>query len=297
MNKILKALGYSKDDRVAIIHTDDIGMCYANVSAFQELHEYGLISSGAVMVPCPWIPMIADYVRNHMDVDLGVHVTLTSEWEPYRWAPISTCDPQSGLTDEDGYFHRTSEAVAQFADPVFVAKEINAQIDRAIALGIQPTHIDTHMFSVATDKLLSIYIRIGIERGIPPMLIRLNKQELQEFGLTTEGAEAILTRFETYEEQGFPILDHLMMMSLEEPDNRLEQAKAMFAAMKPGITYFITHPSVDTPELRVIAPDWRCRVEDYQILKSDKLRKFIQEQGIQVIGYRPLQKAFLGLSN
>jgi predicted glycoside hydrolase/deacetylase ChbG (UPF0249 family) len=297
MNKTLKALGYSKKDRVAIIHTDDIGMCYASVAAYQELHEYGLISAGSVMVPCPWMPMIAAFNNSHPEVDLGVHITLTSEWDLYRWKPISTFDFASGLLDVDGYFHKTSEAVAQYADPVYVEKEINAQIDRAIAMGIQPTHIDTHMFSVATDKLLSIYIRIGLERGVPPMLIRLTHKELQEFGLSEAAATTILEHFDEYEDQCIPIMDQIMMMSLEEPENRIGQAKALFAAIKPGITYFITHPSVDTPELRALAPDWRCRVEDYKILKSDELRQFIHEQGIQVIGYRALQEAFIESQN
>ena len=106
------------DDRVVIIHTDDIGMCQASVSAFEELWEAGIITSGATMVPCPWFLDAARLCRTSPDIDMGVHVTLTSEWETYRWGPISTRDPASGLLDSDGYFFRTSEDFQASGDPV-----------------------------------------------------------------------------------------------------------------------------------------------------------------------------------
>ena len=110
-NPVLKKLGFSNDDRVAIIHTDDIGMCQASVDAFADMVDYGLISSGAVMVPCPWFLEAAAYSTAHPQADLGVHLTLTSEWETYRWGPISTRDPASGLLDEQGFFHKSSQVV------------------------------------------------------------------------------------------------------------------------------------------------------------------------------------------
>jgi hypothetical protein len=110
-NPVLKQLGFSKDDRVVIIHTDDIGMCQASIDAFADMVDYGLISSGAVMVPCPWFLEAAAYARAHPQADLGVHLTRTSEWETYRWGPISTRDPASGLLDEQGFFHKSSQVV------------------------------------------------------------------------------------------------------------------------------------------------------------------------------------------
>jgi hypothetical protein len=98
-NPVLRKLGFADDDRVVIIHADDIGMCQATMSAFADLVDFGLISSGAVMVPCPWFPQAAAYCRQHPLVDLGVHLTLTSEWDGYRWGPVSTRDPASGLID------------------------------------------------------------------------------------------------------------------------------------------------------------------------------------------------------
>ena len=108
-NPVLKKLGFSNDDRVIIIHTDDIGMCQASVDAFADLVDFGLISSGAVMVPCPWFLEAAKFAVAHPEADLGAHMTLTSEWETYRWGPVSTRDPETGLMDEEGFFHKRSE--------------------------------------------------------------------------------------------------------------------------------------------------------------------------------------------
>ena len=114
-NPVLRKLGLAESDRVAIIHTDDIGMCQASLAAFADLAGFGLVSSGATMVPCAWFPALADYCRRHPGVDMGVHTDLTCEWDTYRWGPLSTRDPASGLLDDEGYFHRRSEDVQAHA--------------------------------------------------------------------------------------------------------------------------------------------------------------------------------------
>src|SRR3954463_10603061 len=105
MNPALKKLGFDEHDRVLIIHTDDIGMCQATLPAYENLLHAGLISSASAMVPCPWFPETARFCRGHPDVDMGVHLTLNSEWDTYRWGPISTRDTASGMLDEQGYFY------------------------------------------------------------------------------------------------------------------------------------------------------------------------------------------------
>src|SRR5512137_730397 len=147
-NPVLRKLGLADDDRAVIIHTDDIGMCQASLAAFADLVDFGLISSGATMVPCPWFPEVAAYCRAHPSVGLGVHLTLTSEWDSYRWGPISTRDPASGMIDDDGYFYRRSEPVQECADPEAVLVELQAQVERALKAGIDVTHVDTHMGTV-----------------------------------------------------------------------------------------------------------------------------------------------------
>src|SRR5689334_22659121 len=142
-NLALRKLGFADGDRVAIIHADDIGMCQASISAFADLSAFGLISCGAVMVPCAWFPAAAR--RAQPDDDMGIHLTLTCEWDAYRWGPISTSDPASGMIDTEGFFYRSTELAQAHGRPDAVARELAAQVERALAAGMRPTHVDTHM--------------------------------------------------------------------------------------------------------------------------------------------------------
>ncbi len=288
-NPVLKRLGFSDDDRVAIIHTDDIGMCQASVDAFAEMVDFGLISSGAVMVPCPWFLQAAKYAVSNPEVDLGAHLTLTSEWDTYRWGPISTRDPESGLMDEQGFFHKTSQAVAEHADPEAAIAELDLQISRAIQAGIKLTHIDTHMGSVAHPKFVAGYIQLAMKYGLAPMIPRLTAEDLvTQQHIDPQTAEAVAASIESLEEMGIPLLDGLSGLELIDASDRFEQARQALRALKPGVTHFIIHPSKDTPELRQITSSWDCRVADYETFTSEATRELIRNEGIQVIGYRAL---------
>jgi hypothetical protein len=300
-NPVLRQLGFANDDRVAIIHTDDIGMCQASVAAFSDLWDFGLISSGAVMVPCPWFLKAAEYARQHPAADLGVHVTLTAEYQHYRWGPISTRDPQSGMIDEEGYFYHRAQPAREHGDPASVQAEIEAQVQRAFAAGMQPTHMDTHMGVVASHKFIRGFLQVALKHHLPPMVFRMDEAGWMAAGLDAQAAALAMTVTRQLEALGLPLLDHLTGLDLGKPENRLDQAKAAIAALQPGISHFIIHPSVETPELREITPDWRARVADYQTFLSEDLRKHVLASGGQVIGYRHLQQimpqpaAFAGL--
>jgi chitin disaccharide deacetylase len=301
-NPALRRLGFADNDRVAIIHTDDIGMCQASVSAFADLWDFGLISSGAVMVPCPWFLKAAEYACAHPHADLGVHITLTSEWKTYRWGPISTREPQSGMLDKEGYFYHDTPPAQEHGDPQCVTREIEAQVQRALAMGMQPTHMDTHMGTVACPKFMRGYVQTALKYRLPPMIFRMGQNEWMARGLDEGTANLAIMLSGYLESMGMPLLDHIHGLDLGNPDGGLEEAKVAFAALQPGITHFILHPSKDTPELREISPDWRARVANYQTFLSEDLRKYIQSIGVQVIGYRQLQdlmpapESFAGLS-
>jgi chitin disaccharide deacetylase len=289
-NPVLKKLGLKNDDRVAIIHTDDIGMCQASVEAFADLNEAGIISSGAVMVPCPWFLHAASYARQHPQADLGIHLTLTSEWDTYRWGPISTRDPALGLMDAQGFFHHQSEPVQNNGDPTAVETELNAQVERAVQAGIAPTHIDTHMGTVAHPKFMGIYIQLAFKHHLPVMIFRMDEAGWQAAGLDPEFAKMAAAVVGQLEDSGLPLLDSMAAMNLDSAEDRLERTKQALSELKPGITHFIIHPSKDTPELRAITPDWSCRVGDYQDFMNEELRRHIQKIGLHVIGYRALKE-------
>ena len=289
-NPVLRKLGFADDERVVIIHADDVGMCQATLPAFADLVDFGLVSCGATMVPCPWFPSLAAYCRQHPEVDLGVHLTLTSEWDGYRWGPLSTRDPASGLIDEEGYLHRRSEAVYERADAAAVSVEMQAQVACALAAGIDVTHVDTHMGAVAHPRFIPAYVQLAVQHRLPAMMLRLDEAGWREMGMDGETA-AFAARFvQQLEEQGLPLLDRLVGLPLDQAGDHVELARRTFDALPAGVTHLIIHPAQDTPELRAIAPDWAGRVANYHAFMSEALRDYVRNSGVQVIGYRAVRQ-------
>ena len=288
-NPFLKKLGYSDTARLVIIHTDDIGMCQASVQAFKDLWAFGTITSGATMVPCPWFPAVAQMCRENPEIDMGVHATLNAEWESYRWGPVSTREQASGLIDADGYFHQWHPAVYQNAKPEAVAVEVNAQIEKALAAGIDATHVDSHMGTIMNPLFIQSYIQAAASRLLPNLLQRPISQGIWLMGASEQ--EKIVPILQQLEEMGIPLVDGIFSMPLEHGDNHISVAKKLLSEVPVGITHFILHPSIDTTELRAIAPDWRARVANYQAFMSDELKTFIESEDIKLIGYRALKDA------
>lgn len=289
MNPIVKKLGYSDTDRLVIIHTDDIGMCHASVQAFKDLWDFGTISSGAVMVPCPWFPATAQMCRENPEMDMGVHATLNAEWTNYRWGPVSTVDPASGLMDADGYFNQWHEAVYQNAKPEAVEAEVNKQVELALAAGIDVTHVDSHMGTIMSPLYIRSYIQAATSRKLPNMLPRLDAKGM--FGMTEEERTAYVPIMQQLESMGVPMIEGISALPLDHGNNHIGIAKKLLGELPAGITHFILHPSIDTPELRAICPDWEARVANYNAFMSDDLNKFIEAEDFKLIGYRQIREA------
>jgi predicted glycoside hydrolase/deacetylase ChbG (UPF0249 family) len=289
-NPVLKKLGLSYNDRVVIFHADDVGMCQASLAAYTDLVDFGLVSAAATMMPCAWLPATAAFCRKNADkVDMGVHLTLTSEWSDYRWGPLSHCDPASGLVDDMGYFPMTGRAVQEQAALSAIQHEIQTQVERALAAEIDVTHVDSHMHVLFHPRLFDIYVQVALQYRVPPVLLRLDEMSWQKLGTSAEDAAFFARRLQELEDLGIPMMDYLYVMPLSRSDNHLEMAKLMLDTLPAGITFLIFHPAQDTPELRAIALDWHARVADYQTFISADLRAHVQNLGIQVIGYRTLR--------
>jgi predicted glycoside hydrolase/deacetylase ChbG (UPF0249 family) len=284
LNPILRKLGFSRRDRVVIVHADDVGMCQATVPAFFELADRGLVSSGSVMVPCPWFREAAAEARRHPQADVGVHLTLTSEWKNYRWGPVVPCDPASGLTDAEGCFYGAPALMDRPAAAV-VLREMRSQLCRARTAGIDVTHIDCHMFAMLAHGLARVYVDLGFECGLPVLLTR------QPAWIQTLTAAAL----DEWEEHGMPVFDHLREMPLERAAGlALDSAKRIFDELPPGLTYLLMHPALDTPELRAICSDWRHRVTDYEVFGNHELSDHVRRAGIHLLGWRPIQQLMRG---
>jgi len=292
-NPYLQKLGYSETEWLVIIHTDDIGMCHASVQAFQDLWAFGTITSAAAMVPCPWFPAVARMCRANPGIDMGVHATLNAEWESYRWGPVSTRESGSGLLDEAGYFHQWHQAVYDHAGREAVEKEVNAQIEHALAAGIDVTHVDSHMGTIMNPLFIQSYIQAASSRLLPSMLPRLNAKGIEMMGVGEQERISYMPIMEMLESMGLPMLDGLLSMPLNEPSEskQMEIAKELLGDLPEGITHFILHPSIDTPELRAIAPDWESRVANYNVFMSDELKTFLEREDFKLIGYRAIRDA------
>jgi predicted glycoside hydrolase/deacetylase ChbG (UPF0249 family) len=292
-NPLLKKLGLADGDRAVIIHTDDIGMCQASLAAYADLVEVGLISAASTMVPCPWFPATAEFCRAHPDkVDMGVHITLTSEWRSgYRWEPISTRDPASGLLDEEGYLPYTSEEVQAHATPEAVRREIEAQVERAVAC-IDVTHIDTHMGTVFDPKFLESYVQTALKYRVPPMLVRKDEAGILAMGMgfTPETAAGLARHIETLTAMGLPMVDNVTFVPFVPGEDHVTRTQHFLTQLPPGLSYLIIHPSVDTPELRAIIPEgWQVRDTEYRTFCDERLRATFRDAGIHVIGWRVLR--------
>ena len=289
INPVLKRLGFSNTDRLVIIHADDIGMCQASIAAFAQLWEYGTVSSGAVMMPCSWAPAAAEFCRTHPGVDMGVHATLTSEWNTYRWGPLSTRDPDSGLLDEDGFFHRSTQETQANANPEAVLIELQTQIARALAWSIDVTHLDTHMGAVAHPKFFPAYYQAAVQHNIAVMIPRGEAAVYQEMRLDAETAAGFAALTSQLEEQGLPLVDAILSLPLDKPEGQIDLAKKLLGDLPTGLTHFIIHPCIDSPELRAITPDWKSRVANYETFMSREIKEFLKNSDIQVTGYRALR--------
>lgn len=290
-NPLLKKLGYSDTDRLVIIHTDDIGMCHASVQAFKDLWSVDGVTSGAVMTPCAWFPAVVNMCRENPEMDMGVHATLNAEWESYRWGPVSDVGAGSGLRDEAGYFHDDPDNTSRLASVEDVEKEVHAQIEMALKAGIDVTHVDSHMGAIMHPKFIQTYIQAAGSRALPNMLPRLDAVGIEVMGISESDRVAYAPIMEMLEGIGVPTLNGIMSMPLDQPNGQMEIAKQLLGNLPVGITHFILHPSIDTPELRSIAPDWESRVVNYETFMSDELKKFIESENIKLTGYRAIRDA------
>ncbi|WP_214324385.1 polysaccharide deacetylase family protein [Nonomuraea sediminis] len=276
--------------RQLIINADDYGMCRAANTGITSLLEAGAISSATVMTPCPWAPdAIATASRGGYDV--GVHLTLTSEWEGYRWSPLTT---GTTLRDAAGYFHADSKSVEEQADPEDVRVELIAQLDRAIALGLDPSHADNHMgslYGLATGRdFLTEALGVCAAYGLPFRLPRT----LDGMGLPPElepFAEAAAARADA---AGVVILDRLWTLSFHQKEGETyESFKAemieLIRALRPGVTEIYIHPFEDTDELRHIMPHHAKRAMELRVFTDPEVRRALAEEEITLIGWRDLR--------
>ncbi|HJT68175.1 MAG TPA: polysaccharide deacetylase family protein [Pyrinomonadaceae bacterium] len=280
---LAERLGYPRDAKLVIVHADDLGMAHSVNVATIKAFETGLVMSGSIMVPCPWLPEIAAYARNNPTADLGLHLTLTSEWTQFRWGPVSSKDRVASLLDPNGYFRLTETEAAKSADPKEVELEIRAQIERAKALGIVPTHLDSHMGTLyQTKALFDVFLRVA-----------------REYKLPVRVAKAWFTRADFLPEIIKPddvFIDRVLDINpAVQPQDWARFYSDELRKLEPGVTEIVIHLAYDDAEMRGATSDhpawgaaWRQR--DFDFFTSDAFRKVLAENNIKLITWREVGK-------
>ena len=271
-------LGYPKDAKLLIIHADDIGLSHSENAATISALEKGPVNSGSIMVPCPWFPEIAAYAKAHTGIDLGLHLTLTSEWKYYKWRPVLH-DQVKSLVTVDGFLTDGSVNLATTAKLEEVEKELRAQIDRAIQFGIDPTHLDSHMGMLFQSAALAkIYVKLGREYRIPVML---NNEMVNGFQIQTNEKDVVLNK----------------VITAMPPDFKGGMSKYytnVLNTLTPGLNCLLIHLAYDDAEMKAITidhPDWGAawRQADYDFFTSEECRKILKDQKIQLITWKEVR--------
>ncbi|MHC4570261.1 MAG: polysaccharide deacetylase family protein [Planctomycetota bacterium] len=276
-------LGWPAGTKAVIFHVDDAGMSHnSNMGAIRAIED-GVATSVSVMMPCSWVPEFADYFKEHPEIDAGVHLTLTAEWNKYRWGPVCGKPAVPGLTDSDGYLWPGVLDVVAHATADEVETEIRAQIDKALAMGIKPTHIDSHMGTCFHPKFLERYVKVGIEKQIPVLMMI--------------GAEAgplkplVHSISQQIWDAGLPVIDDLVTQPTRAKD--YEQRKAelikLLGDIKPGITEIIVHCTIQTEVFSHISGSGPTREAELRLLTDKDVKAFIESKGIVLTTWRELK--------
>lgn len=269
-------------DRYVIIHADDFGMCHTTNRAILDLFSQGAITSTTLMVNCPWALEATKAAVQNRELDIGVHFTLTSEWDVYKWGPIVQAQQVDTLVDEHGYFPQTIDHM-KYADHEQVRAELYAQMERAIRMGVEPTHLDNHMGSLRPHHF-DLFIEIAANYNLP---IRFAKSRIT----SSEEGEKIAHRLR---EQGIlhpnEIIGLQFYFDEEVPYEVIKQrAIKTLRSLKPGVTELVFHPSRATDELKAITDTWPYRQYEYDLFLDPDVQAVIDEEGIKRIGWRELR--------
>jgi predicted glycoside hydrolase/deacetylase ChbG (UPF0249 family) len=277
---IAERLGYPAGAKLLILHGDDLGVAHSVDAASFDALDKGAISSASIMMPTPWMTEVAAYAKAHPNADLGLHLTLTSEWKTYRWGSVESKDKVPTLLDSTGTFPSDVPPVVARAKPAEVELELRAQVERALALGIRPTHLDSHMGTLfATPELIATYMKVAHDYHLPFLAMRANPM----------GASMPLTDRDV-------ALDAVVIAGPQVPRDKWKEFYLdAIAALKPGLTEMIVHLGHDDAELQAVMVDhepygsaWRQR--DYEVMTSAEFRKALKDNNVVVVTWRELGK-------
>ena len=274
--------------KVVVVHEDDVGMTHGANKAFVELSSLGACSCGSVMPPCPWFPEAVEMAKADRKLDLGVHLTLTSEKKPYRWRPLTSPPRSAGLTDPMGYFW-PDVPNARRADPKAVEAELRAQIDTAIDAGLDVTHLDAHMGTALCPEFVDIYVQLGLDYKAPILLVKdydaFNPRSYSG-PMSNDNYDAALMRAKA---AGFAVFDVVQETMWDRKADAPTAYGELFRNIPEGLTFLSLHFNAPG-DFEVIEPSYaHIRTDEYALFKSGETKRWAEANGVEVVGMRELR--------
>ena len=284
-------LGWGADDRMLILHNDDVGMSHESNLGTIEGFSKGFMNSCSTMMPCPWVLEWRDYLVEHPDIDNGLHLTLTSEWKQYRWGPVAGQSVVPGLVDSEGYMHHGVQQTMKHATADEVETEIRAQIALAEKIGLPFTHLDSHMGTLFySPEFFERYVKVGIEKQIPILIVSGDGEgaETADPALRKRLQEAAKVVWAG----GLPVLDHLMTSTANtsDPDEMVKALIENLRNLKPGITEIILHGTRPGDNFHAISSSGGKREAELEMVLSDEVKRVIAEEGIILTTFKELME-------
>jgi chitin disaccharide deacetylase len=282
---LAEKLGYAATDKLLIIHADDIGMSHSeNLATIKSMTD-GVVNSSSIMMPCAWSSEVGELIKDHPDLDIGVHVTLTNEWFNYKWSPLTQA---KGLRNEKGFMFADCGSVAENASVEEVEAEMRAQIEAAIQIGIKPTHLDSHMGCIfyGRPEYLAAYLNLAQEFGIPAMV---NPQMVSDI------INVHPHLFTTIDVENLPVIDYIHSASPAAYNEIGMQAyyTRLMSSLQPGINVLLVHVAYDDEEMKGITvrhPYWDSawRQADFDFFTSTLARELLVSNNIKLITWREI---------
>ena len=282
---LAQKLGHPEDAKLLIIHADDAGLSHSENQATIQALQSGSVNSYSIMVPCPWFYEMATFAKNNPNYDCGVHLTLTCEWENYKFGPVLPIAEVSSLVDQNGYFYKTRADFKNNALLSEIKKELTAQIEKALQFGIRPTHLDSHMCSAGvTPDILELYKELGTKYNLP---VFINQQFVESIRLSDN----------KYNFENTLLADNLLIghfSDFEKGELRHSYAQAL-DNIKPGFNVFLLHPAFDDFEMQGITihhPNFGSawRQTDFDFFTSEECQSKLKENNIKLITWKEIQQ-------
>ena len=260
---LLQAAPATQPTEIRVIaRADDMGAAQAINEGCIQAYQAGIVRSVEVIVPGPWFLDAVRLLKEHPDLDVGVHLTLTSEWDRVKWRPLTWVN---SFVDANGYFHPTTEA--------FVQNKINlAEVERELK-----AQIETARRHLGPDRVTHLSAHMGAATATPQLKAIVDKLAKQ-YKLRTDDSLKKAAPFGN---------------RTQSSDLRERALVGLLESLEPGDWLIVEHPGYDTPELRGlghkgyenVASD-RSNVR--RAFTSEPVLKAVKRRGIKLISYREL---------